>query len=52
MTWTKIILIILVIYFVIAAIVYLCTRDVTKSLFWIFYIICELGFDDFDNFFD
>ena len=40
----------LVIYFIVAAIIYLVTKEIAKSIFWIFYILGEMEFDDFDDF--
>ncbi len=42
MSLIKIILLVAVIYFAIAGIVYLFTRDAGKSLFWIFYVLGEV----------
>jgi len=48
MSLTSIILICIAVYLVIAVIVYLCTKDFCRSIFWIFYLLDEIDFDDFD----
>lgn len=48
MTTLEIVWLCVGIYAAISLVVFACTRDVAKSLFWIFYLIGEIDFDDID----
>lgn len=45
----KIILIVIVLYVIIAAVVYLTTKDPKKSILWICYLNTEIGEFDFTD---